>query len=67
MNDNERVDSTCHIFDEEIVHQPTLDALSVHVFECSTCYNTFYMADVCCHPEPKYCPYCGARVVDSNE
>ena len=58
------IDPTCRVSDEEVAHQPTLDALAVHVYTCSACHNSFYMADVCCHPKPAYCPYCGARVVE---
>lgn len=57
------IDPTCHVSDEEVTHQPTLDAIAVHVYTCDTCSSTFYMGDVCMHPEPLYCPYCGARVV----
>lgn len=61
------IDPTCRVSDEEVAHQPTLDALAVHVYTCNTCHNPFYMADVCCHPKPAYCPYCGARVVRDHE
>ncbi len=61
------IDPTCRVSDEEVAHQPTLDALAVHVYTCSACRNSFYMADVCCHPKPAYCPYCGARVVGGDE
>lgn len=61
------IDPTCHVSDEEVTHQPTLDAIAVHVYTCDTCSSTFYMGDVCMHPEPLYCPYCGARVVDGGD
>ena len=61
------IDPTCRVSDEEVAHQPTLDALAVHVYECSSCHNPFYMADVCCHPNPAYCPNCGSRVVRCDE
>jgi hypothetical protein len=57
------IDPTCHVTDEEITHEPTLDALAVHVYKCDKCGWYFYMAEVCCHPKPFYCPMCGARVV----
>lgn len=61
------IDPTCRVSDEEVAHQPTLDALAVHVYTCNACHNPFYMADVCCHPKPAYCPYCGARVARDHE
>lgn len=57
------IDPTCHVTDEEVTHEPTLNALAVHVYECDKCGWYFYMAEVCCHPKPFYCPMCGARVV----
>ena len=57
------IDPTCHVTDEEVTHEPTLNALAVHVYECDKCGWYFYMAEVCCHPKPFYCPACGARVV----
>lgn len=57
------IDSTCHVTDEEVTHEPTLNALAVHVYGCDSCGWYFYMAEVCCHPKPFYCPMCGARVV----
>lgn len=57
------IDPTCHVSDEEVTHQPTLDAMAVHVYTCDRCNSPFYMGDVCMHPKPLYCPYCGARVV----
>lgn len=57
------IDPTCHVIDEEVTHEPTLNALAVHVYECDKCGWYFYMAEVCCHPKPFYCPMCGARVV----
>lgn len=57
------IDPTCHVTDEEVTHEPTLDALAVHVYKCDKCGWYFYMAEVCCHPKPFYCPMCGARVV----
>lgn len=57
------IDPTCHITDEEVTHEPTLNALAVHVYECDKCGWYFYMAEVCCHPKPFYCPMCGARVM----
>lgn len=57
------IDSTCHVTDEEVTHEPTLNALAVHVYRCDKCGWYFYMAEVCCHPKPFYCPMCGARVV----
>lgn len=61
------INPTCHVTDEEVTHEPTLNALAVHVYECDKCGWYFYMAEVCCHPKPFYCPMCGARVVrDDN-
>lgn len=60
------IDPTCHVSDEEVTHQPTLDAMAVHVYTCDRCNSPFYMGDVCMHPKPLYCPYCGARVVDDD-
>lgn len=60
------IDPTCHVTDEEVTHEPTLNALAVHVYECDKCGWYFYMAEVCCHPKPFYCPMCGARVVRGN-
>lgn len=57
------IDPTCHVTDEEVTHEPTLNALAVHVYRCDKCSWYFYMAEVCCHPKPFYCPMCGARVV----
>lgn len=57
------IDPTCHVTDEEVTHEPTLNALAVHVYRCDSCDWYFYMAEVCCHPKPFYCPMCGARVV----
>lgn len=57
------IDPTCHVTDEEVTHEPTLNALAVHVYGCDSCGWYFYMAEVCCHPKPFYCPMCGARVV----
>ena len=28
------IDPTCRVSDEEITHQPTLDAMAVHVYTC---------------------------------
>lgn len=60
------IDPTCHVTDEEVTHEPTLNALAVHVYECDKCGWYFYMAEVCCHPKPFYCPHCGARVVQDD-
>lgn len=60
------IDPTCHVTDEEVTHEPTLNALAVHVYECDKCGWYFYMAEVCCHPKPFYCPMCGARVVNDD-
>lgn len=60
------VDPTCHVTDEEVTHEPTLNALAVHAYECDKCGWYFYMAEVCCHPKPFYCPMCGARVVQDE-
>lgn len=60
------IDPTCHVTDEEVTHEPTLNALAVHVYECDKCGWYFYMAEVCCHPKPFYCPMCGARVVQDE-
>ena len=60
------IDPTCHVTDEEVTHEPTLNALAVHVYECDKCGWYFYMAEVCCHPKPFYCPMCGARVVSDE-
>lgn len=60
-------DPTCHVSDEEVTHQPTLDAMAVHVYTCDRCNSPFYMGDVCMHPKPLYCPYCGARVVRDDD
>ena len=57
------IDPTCHVTDGEVTHEPTLNALAVHVYGCDSCGWYFYMAEVCCHPKPFYCPMCGARVV----
>ena len=57
------IDPTCHVTDEEVTHEPTLNALAVHVYKCDKCGWYFYMAEVCCHPKPFYCPMCGARLV----
>ena len=57
------IDPTCHVTDEEVTHEPTLNALAVHVYRCDSCGWYFYMAEVCCHPKPFYCPMCGARIV----
>ncbi|MBF0895556.1 MAG: hypothetical protein HXK45_01310 [Atopobium sp.] len=57
------IDPTCHVIDEEVTHEPTLNALAVHVYGCDKCGWHFYMAEVCCHPKPFYFPMCGARVV----
>ena len=57
------IDPTCHVTDEEVTHEPTLNALAVHVYQCDKCGWYFYMAEVCCHPKPFYCPMCGARIV----
>lgn len=56
---------TCHVDGEYVSHEPTVDALkcSLTSFVCSSCGMPFYMADVCCDPEPSFCPHCGARVV----
>ena len=61
------IDPTCHVSDEEVTHQPTLDAMAVHVYTCDRCNSPFYMGDVCMHPKPLYCPYCGARVVRDDD
>ena len=61
------IDPTCHVSDEEVTHQPTLDAMAVHVYTCNRCNSPFYMGDVCMHPKPLYCPYCGARVVRDDD
>lgn len=61
------IDPTCHVTDEEVTHEPTLNALAVHVYECDKCGWYFYMAEVCCHPKPFYCPMCGARVVRDED
>lgn len=61
------IDPTCHVPDEEVTHQPTLDAMAVHVYTCDRCNSPFYMGDVCMHPKPLYCPYCGARVVRDDD
>jgi DNA-directed RNA polymerase subunit RPC12/RpoP len=61
------IDPVCHVSDKEITHQPTLDAMAVHVYTCDSCSSTFYMGDVCIHPEPLYCPHCGARVTSGGE
>ena len=57
------IDPTCHVTDEEVTHEPTLNALAVHVYKCDKCGWYFYMAEVCCHPKPFYCPCCGSRAV----
>ena len=31
------IDPTCHVTDEEVTHEPTLNALAVHVYECDKC------------------------------
>ena len=61
------IDPTCHVSDEEVTHQPTLDAMAVHVYTCDRCSSPFYMGDVCMPPKPLYCPYCGARVVSDDD
>lgn len=60
------IDPTCHVSDEEVTHQPTLDAMAVHVYTCDICSSPFYMGDICTHPKPLYCPYCGSRVVNDG-
>ena len=61
------IDPTCHVTDEEVTHEPTLNALAVHVYRCDSCSWYSYMAEVCCHPKPFYCPMCGARVVRDDD
>lgn len=39
------------------------DLIDPTCHECDKCGWYFYMAEVCCHPKPFYCPMCGARVV----
>ena len=60
------IDPTCHMSVEEVAHRPTLNAMAVCVYECDRCHAVSYIGDVCCYPEPRYCPYCGARCVDNG-
>lgn len=60
------IDPTCNMSVEEVSHRPTLNAMAVCVYECDRCHAVSYIGDVCCYPEPRYCPYCGARVVSGD-
>lgn len=61
------IDPTCNMSVEEVSHRPTLDAMAVCVYECDRCHAVSYIGDVCMHPKPLYCPYCGARVVRDDD
>lgn len=55
---------TCHVSEEHIDHEPTLDSLGIVWFACDKCGWGWYEGDTCYYPsKPHYCPHCGARVV----
>ena len=62
------IDPTCEMEVSEVTHRPTLDALDcgMQAYVCDSCHIPSYLSDVCCLPQPRYCPNCGRRIVDGG-
>lgn len=61
----DKVTFTCVPYREckmELIEDRWADDCACNAWECSECCYVSYISNLC--PKPKYCPYCGARVVE---